>query len=168
MNSRPEPRQARKSRALRVLPLPLHDFPFSLFEFRLLNSHFSIFRFTYLLLFHTFANSFAACKSSTLLFSNDCELIAQNTRGWGRGQAFPPISIFTFSCSDSIMLTSHLLRHRSFPSPTPDDRSLISILFRINTSTTSRKCCIQRTYGFSNFFGCNTYTKHRGRGYLHG
>ena len=30
MNSRPQPRQARKSRVLRVLPL-LHEFPFSLF-----------------------------------------------------------------------------------------------------------------------------------------
>ncbi len=39
----------------------------------------------YLLSLHIVANSFAPAKNSTLLFSSNSELFAQNTGVWGRG-----------------------------------------------------------------------------------
>jgi hypothetical protein len=42
--------------------------------------------YTQVLSFHTLAHSFALNKNSTLLFSIDCALFAQNNRGWG----YPP------------------------------------------------------------------------------
>src|SRR5712664_3085246 len=39
--------------------------------------------FTQVLSFHILAHSFALIKISTLLFSSDSELFAQNTQGWG-------------------------------------------------------------------------------------
>src|SRR2546421_2367325 len=38
---------------------------------------------TQVLSFHTLAHSFALTKNSTLLFSSDSALFAQNNRGWG-------------------------------------------------------------------------------------
>src|SRR6266436_6070472 len=76
--------------------------------------HGSLSNFAYPLFFHILADSFALTQNSTLLFSSDCKLFAQNTRGgytypWllsligrslrtGRGVSLPTLPFSTFNC----------------------------------------------------------------------
>ena len=69
--------------------------------------HGSLSAFAYPLFFHILADSFALVKNSTLLFSSDSELFAQNTRGWGEAARFQP-AVFPLE-SVGVAVAIHLL-----------------------------------------------------------